>query len=239
MSRQDMFPTQVGIWKSEPRIGGAPIGNGDAFSAGETNPITQYLKLLAQLRKTHMGLGNKQMQLRYSKGPLLVISKRDPVENREYLVAFNNSKSTVAATIQTSTKSNWRALLGNIKFKTNGSKINVKVAPFTAAILRADSQVTETAVKPVKLTAVLDDLTSYIKVSAAVSTTDMPFVEFFAKPKGSEVWTSLGVDTNAPYSVYVNPADYTGIPSISLKAVITNSQGKQTEMKPINFVIPN
>jgi glycosidase len=89
LARQDMFSTKVNIWKTEKRIGSAPIGTGNAFDITDKHPIANHLKALAKLRATNPALANSSMQIRYAKDYLLAISKKDDAENREYLVAFN------------------------------------------------------------------------------------------------------------------------------------------------------
>jgi len=112
-ARQDMFATQVEIWKNEIRIGGSPIGDGDAFQATNTSPIARYLKQISELRRTNPGLANGVMQIRHSLNSLFVISKKDTVENREYLVAFNNSTKPIKTTITSATSTGgWKLLAG-------------------------------------------------------------------------------------------------------------------------------
>ena len=50
-ARQDMFTTQVAEWKTEPRVGSPPIGNGSSFAEPQ-HPISQRLAVLGHLRDT-------------------------------------------------------------------------------------------------------------------------------------------------------------------------------------------
>ncbi|MFM7775692.1 MAG: alpha-amylase family glycosyl hydrolase, partial [Actinomycetota bacterium] len=48
-ARQDMFPTQVEIWKSEPRVGSQPVKDGDSFSE-KNHPISARVFVWTNIR---------------------------------------------------------------------------------------------------------------------------------------------------------------------------------------------
>ena len=54
-ARQDMFPTQVVEWKTQPRVGGQPIGSGSSFDVTD-NPIEARLKELGTVREQNPAL---------------------------------------------------------------------------------------------------------------------------------------------------------------------------------------
>jgi len=228
-ARQDMFPTQVEMWKSEPRVGSQPVKDGDSFSE-KNHPISELLKKLGQLRKEHPALANGQMQIRYAKGPLFIFSKRAANENTEYLVALNNSSKSVSATVATATAGGWDQLLGSAKFKANMSEVNIDLNPFGYTVLKAKKGITERAVKLGKLSAKSDFLSGFERLSASVATRDLATAEFFIRSKGKTDWVSVGVDLNRPYSVYINPDEFSG--NLEFKAIITNSKGARSEFKP-------
>ena len=238
MARQDMFATKVDIWRTEPRIGGKPIGYGDSFAATNSNPIAKYLKTLAKIRSSNPGLANGIMQMRLSKGPLFVVSKKDDKENREYVVAFNNSDKPVSTTITTATSSGgWRALLGTTKISTAGAKLKFTVPALTAVVLKANKVIDQTSVKVGVITTTQDDLTGYYQATAFVATSDLASVEFFSRAEGTSNWSSLGVDTSSPYSVYINPQDFLG-QTLEVKAIVTNSKGATYELPSTKLSIP-
>lgn len=238
LARQDMFSTKVDIWRTEPRIGSKPIGYGNSFTATASNPIAQYLKVLAQLRKSNPGLANAFMQPRLAKGPLYVVSKKDAAENREYVVAFNNSDKAVTAAITTATSTGgWKTLLGTTKPIAAGAKVKFNVPALSAVVLKANKAINQVSVKVGAITTSQDDFTGYYQVSAGVKTSDLASVEFFARQVGAANWDSLGVDTNSPYSVYLNPNDYLG-QDLELKAVVTNSKGATFELPSAKLSIP-
>jgi len=103
--------------------------------------------------------------------------------------------------------------------------------------LKANKTINQFAVKVGAIKPSQDDLTGYYQVSASVKTNDLASVEFFSRRDGATIWNSRGVDTNAPYSVFLNPQDFLG-QSIELKAVVTNSKGASFELPSTKLSIP-
>jgi glycosidase len=230
-ARQDMFATDIEIWKNEVRIGGSPIGNGNSFTATSQSPVAQYLIKLAQIRKENPALANGPMLERFSKYALYVISKKDVVENREYLVAFNNSDTEEVVEVTTATSTGgWSQILGTTDVTTNQNKVTFTVPALSTIALKANSPIDQFATKFTKLTISMDDLTGFYKVKAGISSKDFLSVEFFARNVGSTKWISQGVDTGAPYSIFLDPIDFPK-KKIEIRAIARNSKGE-------SFVLP-
>ena len=237
-ARQDMFATKIDYWRTEPRIGGKPIGYGNSFTATKTNPIAKYLIALAKIRSANPALANGIMQSRLAKGPLFVISKKDSREDREYVVAFNNSDKPVTASITTATSTGgWKSILGTTKITISGAKLKFAVPALSAIVLKANKTINQVSVKVSTITTNQDDLTGYYQATAGVTTRDLASVEFFSRVEGATNWDSQGVDTNSPYSVFINPKDFLG-QTIEIKAVVTNSKGGTYELPSTKLTIP-
>jgi alpha-amylase len=238
LARQDMFSTKVNIWKTEKRIGSSPIGTGNAFDITDKHPIAIHLKALAKLRAANPGLSNATMQIRYAKDYLLAISKKDDVENREYVVAFNNSNKAIKATINTATsKGGWKLIMGKSSFKAAGEKVTITVPALSTVVLKANQKIDKTEVKVGKISSKLDFLTGYYETKASVTTKDLAKVTFFSRTASDQQWSSLGTDTNFPYIVYVDPLEYEG-KSVQIKAEVINSKGARYELPSTTIVIP-
>ena len=238
LARQDMFSTKVNIWKTEKRIGSSPIGTGNAFDITDKHPIATHLKALANLRATNPGLANASMQIRYAKDYLLAISKKDDVENREYVVAFNNSNKAIKATINTATaKGGWKLIMGKSSFKAVGEKVTITVPALSTVVLKANQKIDKTEVKVGKISSKLDFLTGYYETKASVTTKDLAKVTFYSRTSSDQPWNSLGTDTNFPYIVYVDPLEYEG-KTVQLKAEVINSKGAKYELPSTTIVIP-
>jgi len=238
LARQDMFSTKVNIWKTEKRIGSSPIGTGNAFDVTDKHPIANHLKVLANLRAANPALANGSMQIRYAKDYLLAISKKDDVENREYVVAFNNSTKPVKVVVPTATsKGGWKLLMGKTTVKTSAEKVTITVPALSTVVLKANQKIDKTDVKVGKITSELDFLTGYYETKAAVTTKDLAKVSFFIRTSADQAWSSLGTDTNLPYSVFVDPMEYEG-KTIQIKAQAINSRGAKYELPSTTITIP-
>jgi len=236
-ARQDMFPTDIELWKNEPRIGGSPIGNGDAFTATSQSPIANYLIKLAEIRRDNPALANGPMLERYSKYSLYVISKKDVVQNREYLVAFNNSDTDEIVEVTTATSgAEWTQILGTTDVTVNQNKVSFTVPALSTLVLKANSAINQFATKHTKLSTSVDDLTGFYKVKAGISSKDFLTVEFFARKAGSTRWVSQGVDTGAPYSIFIDPLDFPK-KKIQLRATARNSKGESFVFPITNLTI--
>jgi glycosidase len=238
LARQDMFSTKVNIWKTEKRIGSSPIGTGNSFAITDKHPIALYLEKLAALRAANPGLANGSMQIRIAKDSLLVISKKDDIENREYLVAFNNSTKPIKTTITTATSvGGWKNLLGTSTISFKNEKVTVTVPALSTLVLKANKVIDKTAVKVGKITSEMDFLTGYYETKAAITSQDLLRVTFYCRTSADQPWTSLGTDTNAPYSVYIDPLDYEG-KKLEIRAEAVNSKGAQFELPSTTITVP-
>ena len=230
LARQDMFSTKVSTWKTELRIGSKPIGTGDSFSVTDSHPIAKYLKTLSNLRSTNPGLNNAMMRVRYAKDALLVISKKDSTENREFLVAFNNSTKPVKATISTATSTGgWKTLLGKVSMSNKKEVVTINVPALSTVVLKANKGIDQSDVKVGKITSAMDFLTGYYETKASVTSKDLLSVSFFARKNANESWISLGTDTSAPFSIYIDPLEYAGS-TLELRAQASNSKGVTNEL---------
>lgn len=236
-ARQDMFSTDIELWKNEPRVGGLPIGNGDAFTATSQSPVANYLIKLADIRRDNPALANGPMLERYSKYSLYVISKKDVVANREYLVAFNNSDTDEIVEVSTATSNaEWTQILGATEVSVNQNKVRFTVPALSTIVLKSNSAINQFATKHTKLSTSVDDLTGFYKVKAGISSKDFLTMEFFARNAGSTRWISQGVDTGAPYSIFIDPFDFPK-KKIQLKATARNSKGESFVFPITNLTI--
>jgi hypothetical protein len=168
---------------------------------------------------------------RYSKNALYVISKKDVVENREYVVAFNNSDTDEIVTVTTATSGgDWTQILGTTKVEAKLNVLSFNVPALSTIVLKAGNTINQFATKHTKLSTSVDDLTGFYKVKAGISSKDFLSVEFFARNVGTTKWLSQGVDTGAPYSIFIDPLDFPK-KKIELRAIARNSKGE-------NFAFP-
>jgi glycosidase len=234
-ARQDMFPTQVPDWQTEERVGSSPVGKGSSFDV-KNNPIQVELKRLAALRDLDQGLSTGWSIVRYAKGPLLVVSRIDPVSRTETVVAFNNDAvNGHGANVPTSTpSSNWDYLAGIpvgapcflsdcvTSTHTNSvGKLAVTVPPLSAVVARAHEAIPAAAAPKPKLTVKGDDLSGLWVASASVSG---PVSVTFVVRRGS-TWQRLDTDTSPPYRGFLDPAKFKRNERVQVAAIARGLDG--------------
>ena len=235
-ARQSMFETQILTWKSEPRVGSEPIGDGNSFSQAATHPIALHLTELAELRATYPALANGEMQVRSAKGSTLVLSKYDLSEKVEYLVAFNNSKKTSQVSVTSSSNARWKTLLGSPKVTSKGLKVSLTIPAFDSVVLQSTSAMPPAKIVVNSLKVRKDFLTGMFEVSAPLKSSGLNRVEFSVKSTGSSQWKSVGTDFNSPYRIYLSPTDYPAGSKIAIKATALNIKGDRIAFKQIKTV---
>ncbi|MDP4653503.1 MAG: alpha-amylase family glycosyl hydrolase [Candidatus Nanopelagicales bacterium] len=235
LARQDLFPTKVEIWKQEARVTGRPVGDADSFTDTFSNPIAKHLMALSELRRAHPALANEQMQIRYAKGPVFAFSKRALNEKREYLVALNNGAKARTVTISTATSGKWRDLIDGKSFMSKSGELTLKLDGLSSRILRAESDINLRGIKLGKLTLKEDFLSGFYNLSLKVESKDLAIAEFFIRTKGVSKWSTLGVDLNQPFKVFIDPYQYSG--PVEVKAIVVDSKGRKYELQELAFNI--
>ena len=224
LARQDMFPTKIESWKTEKRIGANPVGNGDSFS-GPENPLSKYLRTLSELRKKYPALANGAMQLRYAKGNLLIFSKYDNVEKREYLVALNAFDRPAQQAIATSSNSGWTTIFGTGTGKTKASNVTVSLPALSATVFQSKGKIAASTSKISKVTSKRDFLTGYFEIQASLSSNSLQPVTFETRENPNAPWVLAGVDNNWPYRVYLDPVRYKQGSTIEVRASVNGAKG--------------
>jgi glycosidase len=207
-ARQDMFPTQVSDWQTQPRVGSPPIGSGSSFDVTD-DPLEGELKALAALRQANPAIATGWTVPRYAKGGVLVVSRIDPSTRREYVEAFNNGTTAAKVTVRTSTAGTWTTLLpGGIASSRSGSSgtLQVAVPAVGATVLEADGPVFAGRVAVPKLVVVPDALSNLWAATATVSGRAPVSVAFAIRRAGTSTWHRLDVDTSPPYRGFLDPA---------------------------------
>jgi glycosidase len=112
-ARQDMFATRVEKYAHEARLGTATSGAGDHYQM--THPLYLAISELAHLRLTHPALlsGRQQTRAAGDSPGLFAVSRFDPADGHEIVLAFNTSLRPIDAVVRVDAHSGrFRALHG-------------------------------------------------------------------------------------------------------------------------------
>ena len=231
-ARQDLFPTQVAEWRTEPRIGSGPIGTGSSFDQLD-HPVAVRLRELGRLRDDYPALSTGATIVRASTRTLLAVSRIDAPTRREYVAVFNAATAAQRVSLVTATGSTtWTALLGSPAVE---GSLTVTVPPISSVLLRADAAIPErTPAKPV-LKVAGDDLTDFWRLSATAPSG--PVSAAFAIRRQGKPWQRLGVDDSPPYRVFLDPRRYRRNEPVYLVAIARTLDGRVEVSKVMPFTI--
>ena len=239
-AREDMFPTQVADWKTEPRVGSPPIGSGSSFDVTD-NPLETELRALAALRQANPALSAGATIVRAAQHDVLVVSRIDAAAHREYVAAFNSGSATARITVPTATPSaSWAPLYGGTTAAASGSdgRLALVIPPASAVLLRAGSDLPVSAPPAPVLKVAVDDLSSMFRADATVATSQPLSVAFAVRRGSAGVWRRLAVDDSPPYRAFIEPQHYHRGERLSLVAIARNLDGTTSVSRILPFTVP-
>lgn len=239
-ARQDMFPTQVSDWQTQPRAGLPPIGTGSSFDVA-FSPIADELKALARLRQESPALATGWTIPRYAKGGVLVVSRIDPATRTEYVEVFNNGPAGVKVAVQTSTAGKWTTLLpAGVPASTSSSSgtLDVIVGAVGATVLKGDEPVFGGHATTPKLTVKPDDLSNLFAASATVAGNSPVSVAFAFRRVGAHAWHRIDVDTSPPFRGFIDPARFGRHERIQVIAIARALDGSIAPSAVVPFTVP-
>ena len=225
-ARQDLFSTAVAEWRTEERVGSAPIGTGSSFDL-VSHPVSEHLRALGALRDAHPALSTGASFVRVAREGTLVVSRIDGAARREYVAAFNAAEAPATVTVQTATPSSaWSTLLGTATTTPSlaNGRTTIRIPPLSAALFRADASLPRRGAARLTVRVAGDRFTNLVRVAATSISLDPLSVSFAVKRPGGP-WARLGTDDGAPYGVFVDPRDFRRGQAVSFVAVARASDG--------------
>jgi hypothetical protein len=229
-ARQDMFPTRVEEWRSEERVGGPPIGTGSSFDVDTVeNDVAAGLRGLAQLRERFPVLATGSTVVRHAQEGVLILSRFDREDRREYLVAFNAGEQDASVTVTTATPSTrWLQHFGSdVKLAESDAagRISVGIPALGAVVARADGQLPRRGAARATLRFGADRFTNLKVLTAAVSGLDPVSVAFAVRRPGAKAWMRVVADDGAPYRAFLDPRRFKRGEKVAAVAVVRASDG--------------
>ena len=238
-ARQDMFPTAVGQWRADPRVGSPPIGTGSSFDVA-AHPVAEHLKRLAALRSEHPALATGATAVRHAQERVLVVGRFDAAARREYVVAFNAGTAAARATVATATPSSaWAPLLGSAGGARSGSdgRLALTLPPLSAVLLRAESDLPARRPARPAVSVAADDLTETWRVSARVGAAGPVSVAFAVRRAGAARWTRLATDDSPPYRAFLDPRRFRRNERVHLVAIVRGLDGSTAVSPVVPFTV--
>jgi glycosidase len=202
-ARQDLFPTQVREWQTDPRVGGGPIGTRSSLEI-TNHPIANRLRALAALRDRYPVFAAGATHVRFASRRVLALSRIDMNGRREYVTVFNSRPRSAKVTLHVSTPdSTWARLLG-IGGRGRSSmlgSLTVRVPAVSTLVLRAEHPLPIRR-PTVSINAATDNISGLVRLTATVGRGGPTSVAFALRRPGRP-WQRIAVDDSPPYRAFL------------------------------------
>jgi glycosidase len=231
VARQTMFASKVPEYLDDDLLGTTRTHAQDNFQTD--HPLYRDISDLAKLTAAHPALRDGAHQMRYaSDGPgIVAFSRTDRTEQREYVVALNNSESPQTAAIPTYTPGmRFSRVYGDAAATATAGKdarLTVTVPPLSSVVYRADGRLARSQHAPaISLAAPVPapESRGRMHVRADVRSTSFNEVTFQVRtPSGG--WRSIGTDDTAPYQVFHDTSTLRTGTRLQYRAVVLDNAG--------------
>ncbi|MBG6224241.1 glycosidase [Arthrobacter sp. CAN_A2] len=228
-ARQTLFASQVPEYLDDDLLGTDATHATDTFDPA--HPLYQGIATLADVTAEHPALRNGAHQHRYaSDGPgIYAFSRTDAKDQREYVVALNNSTEPKTAAIPTyAGKRTFGLVYGDApkhaKSAADGA-LTVTVPALSTVVYELSGKIPNSKAAPaisLQKPAPAAEDNGRMKVSADVAGSSFYEVTFEARTPGAP-WTSIGTDDNAPYGVYHDTSALPAGSAVEYRAVVLDN----------------
>jgi alpha-amylase len=231
LARQTLFASQVPDYLDDDLLGTDATHAQDNFTP--THPMYRSIAALAKVTRDHPALRDGAHQHRYAAdGPgVYAFSRTDRGEQREYVVALNNSETAATAAVPTYVA---RGAFGRVygdgpaRLTSAGDRtLSVTVPPLSAVVYRSQGRVPRSQAAPavtLRQPAPAAESRARMHVAADVGGASFAEVTFYARA-GKGRWTPVGTDDNAPYAVYHDVTDLAAGTPLEYRAVVLDNAG--------------
>lgn len=249
-ARQTLFASQVPDYLDDDLLGTDATHATDNFNTG--HPLYGKISELAKLTKDHPALRNGAHQHRYaSDGPgIYAFSRTDAKDQREYVVALNNSEQPRTASVPTYiAKRAYSLVYGDAAAESKTSpegKLTVTVPPLSAVVYKSSGRIPHSKAAPAislqapaaaAAAATSQGDNGRMQVTADVDGSSFYEVTFQAKTAGGD-WESIGTDDTAPYRVFHDVAGLKPGTALKYRAVVLDNGGHASVSNPRTATVP-
>ncbi|MEE2569973.1 alpha-amylase family glycosyl hydrolase [Pseudarthrobacter sp. J64] len=246
-ARQTLFASQVPEYLDDNLIGTDATHATDNFN--QDHPLYAKISELAALTKEHPALRDGAHQHRHaSDGPgIYAFSRTDAQDQREYVVALNNSEEPQTAEVPTYiAKRNYTLIYGDpaasaVEAKTSDAgNLTVTVPPLSAVVYQSSGRIPASKAAPaVELQdpAPAAGDNGRLQVTADVDGASFYEVTFEARAAGGG-WEPIGTDDTAPYQVFHDVAALDAGTAVEYRATVLDNRGHTSVSQVRSGVVP-
>jgi hypothetical protein len=243
-ARQTLFASQVPEYLDDDLLGTDATHATDNFSPA--HPLYGKISELAALTTEHPALRNGAHQHRYaSEGPgIYAFSRINAEDQREYLVALNNSEVPQSANVPTyAGKRTFTRIYGDAAAESKSAedgKLTITVPPLSAVVYESAGRVPHSKTAPavaLRQPAPAEGDNGRLQVVADVDGSSFYEVTFEARNPGGE-WKNIGTDDTAPYQVFHDVAALETGTAVEYRAVVLDNGGHSSVSRAKSGTVP-
>jgi alpha-amylase len=230
-ARQSMFASRVPDYLDDDLLGTTATHAQDNFNP--SHPLYRTISALNALTRANPALRNGAQQSRYAaSGPgVYAFSRIDRDQQREYVVALNNSVQAASAAVPTYIdKRQFLKVYGDAAAEVRSAAdktLTVTVPPLSAVVYESAGRIPASQGAPAIMVArpgPSAETQSRMHVQASVAGDSFYEVTFYAKV-GSGEWQPIGTDDNAPYQVFHDTSALKSGTAVQYRAVVMDNRG--------------
>ncbi|MEU4420823.1 alpha-amylase family glycosyl hydrolase [Actinoplanes sp. NPDC024001] len=236
-ARQTMFASRVPEYLDDDLLGTGATHAQDNFVP--SHPLYRTISGLAALTRQHPALRDGAHQHRFATDAsgVYAFSRIDRGQQREYLVALNNSEQTQSANIETyAGKRTFQLIYGTGPARVRSAAdrtLSLTVPPLSAVVYALDGRIPKSKAAPaisLAAPAPATESRSRMRVEASVAGDSFYEVTFYAKV-GNGGWAPIGTDDTAPYRVFHDVSSQRAGTPVQYRAVVLDN-GRHTATSP-------
>jgi alpha-amylase len=243
-ARQTLFASRVPDYLDDDLLGTAATHAQDNFVT--SHPLYRTIGDLAALTQRHRALRDGAHQHRYAdeQAGVYAFSRIDRRQQREYVVALNNSEQARTAAIPTYVAGRafnrvYGAGPGQARSATDRA-LTLTVPPLSTVVYSSAGRIPASKAAPaVSLAAPAPAAPSRgrVQVTANVAGSSFYEVTFYAKA-GRGGWTPIGTDDTAPYRVFHDVAGLHPGTKVTYRAVVLDNKGHTSTSRTRDARVP-
>jgi alpha-amylase len=204
-----------------------------------SHPLYQKISELAAVTIAHPALRNGAEQVRYaSQGSgVFAFSRLDRSDQREYVVALNNSETAQSAAVPTYVGKRTFELVygdGPAELKTGADRtLPVTVPPLSAVVYVLEGRIPHSKSAPAVSVSAAPSAPARGRMAVVADVDGSSFYEVtFQRKVGSGEWQTVGTDDNYPYRVFDDVEALRTGTGVSYRAVVLDN-GSHTAISPV------
>jgi glycosidase len=243
-ARQTLFASKVGEYLDDDLLGTDATHATDNFDT--SHPLYTRISELAALTKEHPALRDGAHQHRYASdgAGIYAFSRTGSEDQREYVVALNNSEQPQTAEVPTYiAKRNFTRVYGDAAAEARTSadgRLTVTVPPLSAVVYQSSGRIPHSKAAPAVVLqepAAAPGDNGRLQVTADVDGSSFYEVTFEAK-QADGGWQSIGTDDTAPYRVFHDVAALDAGTPVEYRATVLDNGGHTATSQPRTASVP-